>query len=71
VITTADEAFPVTRVRDLEAIIYFLKAVLWQVPDFTVPRYFDRLRRLGREIDSHGSTEFTAHRFLLVGYNPC
>jgi SAM-dependent methyltransferase len=70
VITTADEAFPVTRFRDLEAIVYFLKAVSWHVPDFTVPPYFDRLRILGRAIDSHGSTEFTAHRFLLAGYNP-
>lgn len=68
VITTADEAFPVTRFHDLEAIVYFLKAVPWQVPDFTVPRYFDRLRMLGREIDSHGWTEFTAHRFVLVGH---
>ncbi len=70
VITAAEEEFPVTRFRDIAALVYFLKAVPWQIPDFTVTRYLDNLRILSREIDFHGSTAFTAHRFLLLGNNP-
>lgn len=62
----AEEAFPVARFLDVDGIVYLLKAVSWQVPDFTVDRYFEQLRDLDAEIRSHGSIEVTTHRFLVV-----
>jgi hypothetical protein len=44
---------------DVGAIIYFLRLVVWTVPDFSVEAYRDRLRELHHYIGRHGS--FVAH----------
>jgi len=50
---------------DIGAVVYFLRKVLWTVPDFTVDRYRDRLRDLHERIARDGV--FLAHstRFLI------
>jgi SAM-dependent methyltransferase len=50
-----------TRVEffDIGAVVYFLRKVIWIVPDFTVDRYRDRLRDLDAQIRRDGS--FVAH----------
>jgi SAM-dependent methyltransferase len=50
---------------DVGAVVYFLRLVVWTVPDFTVERYRPRLRELHRLIEEHGP--FVAHstRFLI------
>ncbi|MGW5055135.1 hypothetical protein [Actinokineospora sp. NPDC004072] len=50
---------------DVAAVIYFLRKVIWTVPDFTVPRYHARLRAMHDHITTTGS--FTSHsRRVLV-----
>lgn len=50
---------------DVGAIVHFLRKVPWTVPDFTVPRYRDRLRKLHDEIEANG--RFVSHsRRMLV-----
>jgi SAM-dependent methyltransferase len=44
---------------DIGAVVYFLRKVIWMVPDFSVERYRDRLRRLHERIRSDGP--FVAH----------
>ncbi|KUH87587.1 MULTISPECIES: methyltransferase domain-containing protein [unclassified Mycobacterium] len=44
---------------DIGAVVYFLRKVIWMVPDFTVERYRDRLRELHRQIEHDGP--FVAH----------
>jgi SAM-dependent methyltransferase len=44
---------------DIGAVIYFLRKVIWTVPDFTVERYWDRLRELHEQIEAKGP--FVAH----------
>lgn len=44
---------------DVGAIVYFLRKVIWTVPDFTVERYRDRLRELHEQIRRDG--KFVAH----------
>jgi SAM-dependent methyltransferase len=44
---------------DVGAVIYFLRKVVWTVPDFTVDRYHDRLRALHELITRDGP--FVAH----------
>jgi SAM-dependent methyltransferase len=50
---------------DVGAVVYFLRKVVWTVPDFTVARYRDRLAALHERITSDGP--FVAHstRFLI------
>ena len=60
------ENFPVVRFYDIGAILYFLKAVPWQVPDFSIERYFDRLLAMRARMQAHGHIDVHAHRFLIV-----
>ncbi|MCU7825308.1 class I SAM-dependent methyltransferase [Kitasatospora sp. DSM 101779] len=45
--------------HDIGAVVWFLRKVIWMVPDFSVDRYRDRLRDLHALIESDGP--FVAH----------
>lgn len=45
-ILDAQEEFPLQRFYDIGAIVYYLKAIPWQIPDFTVERYYEELYRI-------------------------
>ncbi len=51
--------------RDVGAVVYFLRKVLWTVPGFTVDGYRDRLARLHERIQSQGPFVCHAQRFLI------
>jgi SAM-dependent methyltransferase len=55
---------------DIGAVVYFLRKVIWMVPDFSVARYHDRLRDLHEQICKDGS--FVAHstRVLVEAQAP-
>ena len=55
---------------DIGAVVYFLRKVIWTVPDFTVERYRERLGELHRLIERQGS--FVAHstRVLIDARKP-
>jgi hypothetical protein len=44
---------------DIGAVVYILRKCVWWVPDFTVERYRDNLKRLDAHIRKHGA--FVAH----------
>jgi SAM-dependent methyltransferase len=50
---------------DIGALVYQLRAVPWQVRDFTVSRYNEALRRIDQHIRTHGEFRIHAHRFLI------
>ncbi|GAA3855074.1 class I SAM-dependent methyltransferase [Saccharothrix violaceirubra] len=50
---------------DVGAVVYFLRKVIWFVPDFTVERYRDRLRELHERIRADGSFVAWSRRFLI------
>ncbi len=56
--------------HDIGAVVYFLRKVIWMVPDFTVERYQDRLRALDALIRTAGP--FVAHstRYLIEARKP-
>ncbi|HEX3784842.1 MAG TPA: class I SAM-dependent methyltransferase [Pseudonocardiaceae bacterium] len=56
---------PRTVFYDIAAVVYFLRKVLWTVPDFTVERYRDQLLALHRRIKAEGSFTSRAPRFLI------
>lgn len=64
------EAFSFTRYFDVGAIVYYLKAVPWQIEDFTVEGYRDRLWDLHQHIGREGYVDVRNHRFLLVARKP-
>lgn len=61
---------PRTLFFDIGAVVYFLRLVVWIVPDFTVERYREQLRELHEQITRAGSFETTASRFLIVARKP-
>jgi SAM-dependent methyltransferase len=56
--------------RDIGAVIYFLRKVIWIVPGFSVTLHRDRLRDLHDRIEAEGP--FVAHssRFLIEAVKP-
>jgi hypothetical protein len=50
---------------DVGAVVYFLRKVIWTVPDFTVERYRDRLVDLHARIRDDGVFTSHAQRFLI------
>jgi hypothetical protein len=55
---------------DIGAVIYFLRKVIWTVPDFSVERYCERLRGMHEQIEADGP--FVAHstRVLVEARKP-
>ena len=55
---------------DVGAVIYFLRKVIWTVPDFSVRRYHEQLAELHRRIEAEGP--FVAHstRVLVEARKP-
>lgn len=50
---------------DIGAVVFYLKAVSWQVKGFTVDGYRDSLVKIHNHIQRCGSFETTSHRFLV------
>ena len=50
---------------DIGAVVYFLRLVVWIVPDFTVEKYREELLALHDRIECEGGFETSASRFLI------
>jgi SAM-dependent methyltransferase len=59
------EAKPESIFKDIGAVVYYLKAVPWQIADFAVEPYLDRLRRLHEEMQDTGGLRTHYHRHLI------
>jgi SAM-dependent methyltransferase len=55
---------------DTGAVVYFLRKVIWTVPDFDIERYRQRLLDLHELIAQHGSFVSYAQRFLIEAVKP-
>lgn len=55
---------------DIGAVIYFLRKVIWTVPDFTVEGHLDRLREMHDRIESDGRFVAHATRVLIEARKP-
>jgi hypothetical protein len=55
---------------DVGAVIYFLRKVIWTVPDFAVDEHRDRLRELHERIEAHGPFVAHATRVLVEARKP-
>ena len=50
---------------DVGAVVYYLKAVHWEVPGFGVRTHFERLIALQERLESEGELSFYAEKFLI------
>ena len=55
---------------DIGAVVYFLRMVIWTVPDFSVSRFRPQLLRLHEHIEDTGAFESTSSRFLIDARRP-
>jgi len=58
------------RFYDVGAIVYQLKAVPWQIPDFSVERYFEQLKDAHQQITRQGYVDVAEHRFFIIAELP-
>lgn len=64
------EDFAQTRVTDIGAVVYYLRAVPWQIEGFTVEGYRDKLLALHHRIKSEGGLALSGHRFHVEAIKP-
>ncbi len=64
-----NECFGYTRFFDIGAIVYYLKCIPWQIPDFSVEQYLDKLQSIHDYIESNGYFDLINHRFFLIAEN--
>jgi len=54
------------RFYDVGAIVYQLKAIPWQIPDFSVVGYFDQLKKIHAQSQRDGYVDVEEHRFFII-----
>jgi SAM-dependent methyltransferase len=64
------EQIHTTLFRDIGAVVYYLRTVPWQVPDFTVSKHLESLREIHRRIETGGPLKIRAHHFLVEAVKP-
>lgn len=64
------EEFPEARFTDIGAVVYYLKAIPWQIPDFTIEQYRDRLFAIHQHIQQTGALHVKEHRFYFEVRKP-
>ncbi len=65
-IVISDEKIGYSRFYDIGSIVYYLKCIPWQIDDFSVEKYFDRLYLLDEYIKAHKYKDFMNHRFYVI-----
>lgn len=55
---------------DVGALVYYLKAIPWEVPDFSVERFTPELLGLQRRLDDTGALRFDEGRFVIRARKP-
>ncbi len=60
------EQFPELRFYDIGALIYYLKAVPWQIKDFTINKFHSKLKEIHNLIQKENYFAVKEHRFFLI-----
>jgi SAM-dependent methyltransferase len=48
------------------AIIYYLKCIPWQIPNFDIEKSFGRIEELNKQIEIDGYLDILMHRFIII-----
>jgi SAM-dependent methyltransferase len=71
VIEFAAKEEPAACFKDVGAVVYYLRATPWQIPDFSVERYRDRLGALHERIARDGAFPLHTAYFILGAVKSC
>ncbi|GIN85943.1 methyltransferase [Heyndrickxia sporothermodurans] len=63
------EEFPIQRFYDIGALVYYLKAIPWQIPDFQIEKYVETLYDIHHIIQTKGYFDVHQSRFLITAIN--
>lgn len=64
-VTRAAEEFLDSIFDDVGVLVFYLKIISWQIPDFSIEKYQDRLLAMHQHIAQQGPFLSKAHRFLI------
>lgn len=65
-VLAAAEDFPETVFHDVGALVYYLKAIPWQIQNFNVRESLARLRQIHELIESEGGLRVQSQRFVIT-----
>jgi SAM-dependent methyltransferase len=69
-IIQAREVFPHLTFRDIAGVVFYLKAIPWQIADFSVDKYREPLLQIHKEIVKNGGYTIREHRILIEAVKP-
>ncbi len=64
------EAFPIAEFADIGAVVFYLRIIPWQIADFDVKTYRDRLYVIHKDILANGPLQVHDHRILVEAVKP-
>jgi SAM-dependent methyltransferase len=67
---TIKEEFPEVQFMDIGAVVFCLRIISWQIEDFNVQKYRDKLYAIHTAILSQGSLKVHEHRVLVEARKP-
>jgi SAM-dependent methyltransferase len=67
---TTMEDFPVLEFFDIGALVFYLRIVSWQIADFSIDKYRNKLRGIHQEILANGPLKVNEHRILVEAQKP-
>jgi hypothetical protein len=64
------EEFPLGEFADIGAIVFYLRIIPWQISDFNVEKYLDKLYAIHQDILADGPVQVHDHRILVEARKP-
>jgi SAM-dependent methyltransferase len=65
-----DEEIGFSRIYDIGAVIFYVKAIVWTFPDFSLDKYQPGIDRIAERIREQGYYDFLQHRFIIIARKP-
>jgi len=67
---SVQEEFPLAQFTDIGALVFYLRIIPWQVADFSVEKYRDKLYAIHQDMLTHGPLQVHDHRILVEARKP-
>ena len=64
------EDYPIAEFADIGAIVFYLRIIPWQIADFNVETYRDKLFTIHQDIIANGPLQVHDHRILVEALKP-
>jgi SAM-dependent methyltransferase len=64
------EEFPLTKFSDIGAVVFYLTIISWQIADFSVEKYRQKLSAIHQDILRNGPLQVREHRILVEARKP-